>query len=50
MSRLPQSETPTLAGTVVLVEDDADIGRLVEHHLQEQASSPVPIGLDASRN
>ncbi len=35
MSRLPQSETPTLAGTVVLVEDDADIGRLVEHHLQK---------------
>jgi DNA-binding response OmpR family regulator len=35
MSRLPQSETRTLAGTVVLVEDDADIGRLVEHHLQK---------------
>ena len=34
MSRLPHSETRTLAGTVVLVEDDADIGRLVEHHLQ----------------
>ena len=31
----PQSEAPTLAGTVVLVEDDADIGRLVEHHLQK---------------
>jgi two-component system phosphate regulon response regulator PhoB len=31
----PQSEPPTLAGTVVLVEDDADIGRLVEHHLQK---------------
>jgi two-component system phosphate regulon response regulator PhoB len=30
-----QSETPTVAGTVVLVEDDADIGRLVEHHLQK---------------
>ena len=30
-----QSERPTLAGTVVLVEDDADIGRLVEHHLQK---------------
>jgi len=35
MSRPPQSETPTLAGTVVLVEDDADIGRLVKHHLQK---------------
>ena len=35
MSRLPQSETHTLAGTVVLVEDDVDIGRLVEHHLQK---------------
>ena len=34
MSR-PQSEPHTLAGTVVLVEDDADIGRLVEHHLQK---------------
>jgi DNA-binding response OmpR family regulator len=34
MSR-PQSETTQLAGTVVLVEDDADIGRLVEHHLQK---------------
>ena len=30
----PQSETPTPAGSVVLVEDDVDIGRLVEHHLQ----------------
>jgi DNA-binding response OmpR family regulator len=30
-----QSESPTLAGTVILVEDDADIGRLVEHHLQK---------------
>ena len=35
MSRLPLSETRTLAGTVLLVEDDADIGRLVEHHLQK---------------
>jgi len=35
MSRLPQSEARTLAGTVVLVEDDADIGRLVEYHLQK---------------
>jgi len=35
MSRPPQSETPASAGTVVLVEDDADIGRLVEHHLQK---------------
>jgi DNA-binding response OmpR family regulator len=34
-SGLAQSETRTLAGTVVLVEDDADIGRLVEHHLQK---------------
>jgi DNA-binding response OmpR family regulator len=34
MSRPPQSEAPTPAGTVVLVEDDVDIGRLVEHHLQ----------------
>ena len=35
MSRLLQSEARTLAGTVVLVEDDADIRRLVEHHLQK---------------
>jgi DNA-binding response OmpR family regulator len=35
MSHLPQSEARTLAGTVVLVEDDADIGRLVEYHLQK---------------
>jgi DNA-binding response OmpR family regulator len=35
ISRSPQFETPTLAGTVVLVEDDADIGRLVEHHLHK---------------
>ena len=34
-SRSPQSKTPTPAGTVVLVEDDADIGRLVEHHLHK---------------
>jgi DNA-binding response OmpR family regulator len=34
-SRLPQSEARTLAGTVVLVEDDADIGRLVKYHLQK---------------
>jgi DNA-binding response OmpR family regulator len=34
-SRPPQPETPTHSGTVVLVEDDADIGRLVEHHLQK---------------
>jgi DNA-binding response OmpR family regulator len=34
-SRPPQPETPTRSGTVVLVEDDADIGRLVEHHLQK---------------
>lgn len=35
MSQLPQSEARTLARTVVLVEDDADIGRLVEYHLQK---------------
>ena len=35
MSRPPQCEARPLAGTVVLVEDDADIGRLVEHHLQK---------------
>jgi DNA-binding response OmpR family regulator len=34
-SRPPQPETPARSGTVVLVEDDADIGRLVEHHLQK---------------
>ncbi len=34
MSRLPKSETPTPGGTVLLVEDDADIGYLVEYHLQ----------------
>jgi DNA-binding response OmpR family regulator len=34
-SRPPQPHTPTHSGTVVLVEDDADIGRLVEHHLQK---------------
>jgi DNA-binding response OmpR family regulator len=30
-----QPQTPTVAGTIVLVEDDVDIGRLVEHHLQK---------------
>ena len=35
MSRPPQSEPPIVAGTVVLVEDDVDIGRLVEHHLRK---------------
>ena len=35
MSRPPQPETSTVGRTVVLVEDDADIGRLVEHHLQK---------------
>ena len=30
----PKSKTSTPAETVVLVEDDADIGRLIEHHLQ----------------
>jgi DNA-binding response OmpR family regulator len=34
-SQLPQPDTPTRSGTVVLVEDDADIGCLVEHHLQK---------------
>ena len=31
----PQPAPPTRSGTVMLVEDDADIGRLVEHHLQK---------------
>ena len=35
MPRPPQSEPPIVAGTVVLVEDDVDIGRLVEHHLRK---------------
>lgn len=35
MSRPPQPEPPTVGRTVVLVEDDADIGRLVEHHIQK---------------
>jgi DNA-binding response OmpR family regulator len=35
MSRQPEPETPRVGRTVVLVEDDADIGRLVEHHLQK---------------
>jgi DNA-binding response OmpR family regulator len=35
ISRLPQTKPRTVAGIVVLVEDDTDIGRLVEHHLQK---------------
>jgi DNA-binding response OmpR family regulator len=35
MSRPPQSQPRTLAGAVVLVEDDVDIGGLVEHHLRK---------------
>ncbi len=35
MARPPHSEPPIVAGTVVLVEDDVDIGRLVEHHLRK---------------
>ena len=35
MSGPPQSNPPALAGSVVLVEDDADIGRLVQHHLEK---------------
>lgn len=34
MSRPPNSSPPG-AGTVLLVEDDVDIGRLVEHNLQK---------------
>jgi len=35
MSGPPQSELGTFAGAVVLVEDDVDIGGLVEHHLHK---------------
>jgi hypothetical protein len=34
MSQPPQFDNSKFAGTVVLVEDDADIGRLVRLHLE----------------